>query len=280
MIYDFTIVTPSYNQGNFIADCIESIVAQQGVSIEHIIIDGGSTDTTAETVERYLHGNDRNYYLKFISEPDFGPADAINKGFSLARGMICCWLNSDDFYFSSDVLSKIKIAFEKHPSANVLTGDGYYVSEDGGYVRPIYVEDPWCLTISALRRRSVILQPSTFWRSHVHQQLNLDYSYCFDWDLWVRFAESGMHFLYIREYFSCYRLHDDSLTFQDTTKRKLEVLGIILRLQGSYGLKLLAIFVYSTYLTSDLTGLNVFRRIGSKANAFVSLLTSGRVSVS
>ena len=88
-----SIVIPSFNQGQFIEQTIASVIGQSYSNIELIVIDGGSTDNTVEVIGKYQHA-----IHHVISEPDYGQADAINKGFRLARGDILAWLNSDDFY--------------------------------------------------------------------------------------------------------------------------------------------------------------------------------------
>src|SRR5271154_83853 len=88
-----TIVTPSFNQGGFIRDTIESVLAQEYPNVEHIVVDAMSTDETPQVLQRYPH-------LKVIREPDRGQADAINKGFSIASGDIYCFLNADDTFVS------------------------------------------------------------------------------------------------------------------------------------------------------------------------------------
>lgn len=86
-----SIISPSYNQGRFIEEAIKSVLEQNYKNFEHIIIDGGSTDNTIEILKKYPH-------LIWVSEPDEGQSDAINKGFSIATGEIIGWLNTDDFY--------------------------------------------------------------------------------------------------------------------------------------------------------------------------------------
>ena len=88
MIPDFTVVTASYNYGHYIRDCLESVAGQSGVTLEHLIYDGCSTDDTAEIVAEFP-------YAKFVQEPDKGMSDAINKGFAAAKGKWVMWLNTD-----------------------------------------------------------------------------------------------------------------------------------------------------------------------------------------
>lgn len=103
-----SVVTPSFNQGRYIAETIESVMAQGYPNLEYIIIDGGSTDETLATVSRY-----QDQISHFISEPDRGQSHALNKGFALATGDILCWLNSDD-RFAPDALLSVALAFRVH----------------------------------------------------------------------------------------------------------------------------------------------------------------------
>ena len=94
-----SVITPSYNQGRYIEAAINSVLDQNYADFEHIIIDACSTDETVEVLQKYSH-------LKWISEPDEGQSDALNKGFKLAKGDIACWLNADDFYLP-ETFSKV-----------------------------------------------------------------------------------------------------------------------------------------------------------------------------
>src|SRR3981081_4557960 len=105
-----TVVTPAYNQGRFIAATIESVLSQDYPNVEYLIIDGASTDETAAVVKRY---EDR---LTFVSEPDRGQSDAINKGFRRARGRYVAWLNSDDIFLPGAITQAVA-ALRAHPDA-------------------------------------------------------------------------------------------------------------------------------------------------------------------
>ena len=98
-----SIVTPSYNQGKFIEDTILSVKNQSYPNIEHIVVDAGSTDGTLKILRKY----EKEYNLKWVSEPDEGQSDAVNKGFEMAKGEIVDWINSDDVYFDTMTISYV-----------------------------------------------------------------------------------------------------------------------------------------------------------------------------
>ena len=118
-----SVVTPSFNQGRFIEDCIKSVLDQNYPNFEHIIVDNCSTDGTLEVLKKYPH-------LKWIFETDKGQSDAINKGFRRSTGDIVAWLNSDDFY-CENVFWKIVEIFLKNPQVFWIYGNSYFVDEKG-----------------------------------------------------------------------------------------------------------------------------------------------------
>jgi glycosyltransferase involved in cell wall biosynthesis len=114
-----SIVTPSYNQGQFIEETTLSVKNQDYPNIEHIVVYGGSTDEILEILKRY----EGTYNLRWISEPDEGHADAVNKGFAMAKGEIISWLNSDDVYFDKGTISSVMEAFQRHSEADIVYGN-------------------------------------------------------------------------------------------------------------------------------------------------------------
>ena len=118
-----SIITATWNAGRTLGDCLQS-VAHQGVEVEHLIIDGASTDDTLEVVEAH-----RDALARVISEPDEGIYDAMNKGIALARGEVVGILNADDFFASPEVLRRVMACFED-PSIEACYGDLRYVDFD------------------------------------------------------------------------------------------------------------------------------------------------------
>lgn len=199
-----TIVTPSFNQGRFIRATIESVLGQSYRSIEYLVIDGGSSDDTVAILESY---GDR---LTWISEPDRGQTNAINKGWRRARGSIVAYLNSDDTYLPGAVEKAVDV-LRAHPDAGAVYGEGYHVDEAGGVIAR-YPTEPFDL--ARLPHTCFICQPTVFLRRDVVEGLGyLDESlrYCMDYDLWIRLAQRS-RFAYVPEYLATTRLHADAKT--------------------------------------------------------------------
>ncbi|MEO7101643.1 MAG: glycosyltransferase family 2 protein [Luteolibacter sp.] len=201
----FSIITPSLNQGSFIQECIESVLRQEGIEIEHIIVDAGSTDQTLEVIGHYPH-------LQWSSEPDEGMSDGINKGFRKATGDWIMWLNCDD-YLLPGALSKVAEYIRKHPDADVVHGDCIYVKEDKTPIRRKYDTpvDEWdflfvgcCIpSTSTIYRREII---------DAGHLLDVGYRNCMDWEYYLRLYRLGYHFGYVSEALAGFRWYEDSTT--------------------------------------------------------------------
>jgi glycosyltransferase involved in cell wall biosynthesis len=199
-----TVVTPSFNQARFIRQTIESVLTQHYPRIEYLVMDGGSTDETMAILESY---GDR---LAWVSEPDRGQTDAINKGWHRARGTIVAYLNSDDTYLPGAV-EKAVAGLRAHPEAGAVYGEGYHVDE-AGRVIDRYPTEPF--DMGRLAETCFICQPTVFLRRDVVERLGyLDGSlrYCMDYDLWIRLARIS-RFAYLPEYLATTRLHADAKT--------------------------------------------------------------------
>jgi glycosyltransferase involved in cell wall biosynthesis len=201
----FSIITPSYNQGRFIKDCIESVLSQSGVDVEHIVVDAGSADETLGILATYPH-------LHWKSEPDQGMSDAINKGFLQATGDWMMWLNCDD-YLLPGVLKKVADFIAANPSADVVHGDCIFVHEDKTPIRRKYDTpvDEWDLLFVGC----VVPSTSTFYRRMIIDDghlLDVSYKNTMDLDYYLRLMRLGYHFAYFPEALASFRWHDDSTT--------------------------------------------------------------------
>src|SRR6516165_6320277 len=155
-----SIITPSLNQAPFIERSIQSVLAQQWRPLEHIVIDGGSTDGTLDILKKY------SGQLRWVSEPDKGQSDAVNKGIRTATGDVIGWLNSDDIYYPGAV----KLAAEflaAHPELDAVYGMADYIADDDSII-DIYPTEPW--HFPRLKDVCFICQPALFLRRSVFER--------------------------------------------------------------------------------------------------------------
>jgi glycosyltransferase involved in cell wall biosynthesis len=177
-----TIVTPSYNQSRYLEQTIQSVLQQDYPALEYFVIDGGSTDSSAEIIRRY-----ENQLSGWVSEKDRGQADAINKGFQRANGEFIAWLNSDDLYQPGAIRTAIK-TFQNHPEAGLVYGNVLSIDE---HSRPFNLQTFKPYTLKDLMAFNIISQPAVFMRRSVLEQaghLGLDYHLLLDHHLWLRMA--------------------------------------------------------------------------------------------
>ncbi|MFM1655473.1 glycosyltransferase family 2 protein [Brevibacillus sp. B_LB10_24] len=197
-----TVITPSYNQSRFIRETIESVLFQDYPQIEHIVIDGGSTDGTLAVLHQYSHAGER---FRFVSEPDRGQSHAINKGLTMARGEIIGWLNSDDTYHPGAVRKAVE-ALLLHPEWAMVHGRAYNVDEYHQVINSYPVQPA---NRDVLFEGCYISQPAAFIRKQVFDVMGgVDETllHCMDYDLWIRI--SLQHSIgFIDEYLANSRLH-------------------------------------------------------------------------
>jgi glycosyltransferase involved in cell wall biosynthesis len=217
-----TVITPTLNQAPYIQATLDSVRMQDYSDIEHVVMDGGSTDGTLDILQTW--GG------TWYSEPDAGQADAINKGVARTTGEIVTWLNSDDVYLKADVLSRVVELFEAN--AEVVSGGGWYLNEDGSRLRRFPVR-PSRLSPGRIAVADYILQPATFYSRRLAEQLPLDVSlrFTFDWDLFIRLSRLA-RFVPLYEELVGYRLHAQGKTVAGGLQRRSELLQIIERYHG------------------------------------------------
>jgi len=177
-----SIITPSYNQASFLEQTIRSVLAQEGVRIEFLIVDGGSTDGSLEIIQSYSQ-----QLAWWVSEPDNGQAEAINKGLQRANGEYVAWLNSDDLYLPGAVSAAVAL-LESNPDLGMVFGDAITIDPQGRPLNRLSFGD-WGL--DELMGFRIICQPAVFMRRPLLEKigyLDPSYHYLLDHQLWLRIA--------------------------------------------------------------------------------------------
>jgi glycosyltransferase involved in cell wall biosynthesis len=215
-----SIVTPSYQQGPFIEETIRSVLLQGYPNLEYIVIDGGSTDETVAILRKY-----EKWIAYWVSEPDKGQSDAINKGFAKARGDLFGWLNSDDVY-ERCAIPIIAKYFTKDGGCSLVYGNGWYVDEQGKKTRP-------CHWIKPYNRRlffttNFVLQPAAFWRREIWERtggLDSDLHWAMDWE-WLLRATALTQPHYLRLDLARWRFRSGIKTVSGGWARRAEIAEI------------------------------------------------------
>ncbi len=200
----FSIITPSYNQADFIEATLRSVREQQYDAVEHIVVDGGSTDRTTELLKIY----DGTYDLRWISEPDGGQSDALNKGLAMAGGDIIGWVNSDDTYLEH-TLATAATQFED-PEVEWMYGDGYWTDAEGRSLAD-KISGPYSLERLILRGM-FITQPAMFIRRSLLERvggIDGDIHTAMDYDLCLRLASQSPP-RYVPSPLATRRVHDQT----------------------------------------------------------------------
>lgn len=218
----FSIVTPSFNQANFIGEALESVQQQNWPNVEHLVMDGGSSDTTVGVLERYS-ARQEWAHLQWTSERDRGQGHALNKGFAAATGDVIGWLNSDDRYLPH-CFEDVARAFAEYPDVDILYGDYRCVDETG---RPLCIRREIEFSAFVLLYHRVLYIPTTttFFRRRIFDEGNfLDerLHYALDAEFFVRLASQRYRFRHLRAVLADFRFHPSSKTCSSPLKQLQE----------------------------------------------------------
>jgi glycosyltransferase involved in cell wall biosynthesis len=201
-----SIVTPSFNQGIFIEETIQSIIGQKYSNLEYIIQDGGSSDDTVNTILKY-----ESQIHFWESKQDKGQSDAINLGFSRSSGDIMAWLNSDDILVPG-TLSYIANYFVKNPNVDVVYGNRLIIDKDsklvGKWVLPDHRNE-------ILKWADYVPQETMFWRRSIWDQvggINPTFKFALDWDFICRMIDANAKIVHIPKFFGAFRAHSQQKT--------------------------------------------------------------------
>lgn len=219
-------VIPTRNQAGFIRRCLDGCLAQRLPDAEVIVVDGRSTDGTLDVLGSY--GN----RIRWVSEPDAGQADAINKGVSMARGELIAWINSDDYYASARVLPTVIALFEADGELDLVHGDGLMVDVRGAPIRPI--RGRAVVSARQLVRWPTprLPQPAVFFRRTLFHRvggLAVDLHYAMDYDLWIRMWDRAGRIAYVPETLACSTYHRDAKSIRGMRRHIRECVVLKLR---------------------------------------------------
>jgi len=218
----FSIVMPTYNHGRWIETALRSIFDQGVDSLEVIVMDSVSTDDTPEILERF-----RNR-ITWRREKDKGQADAINRGFRLARGEIVAWLNSDDTYLPG-AFSRVEAAFAADPSLDFVYGDALEIDEQGGILTPnLFTEE--CSRGRFYFSHDYICQPTLFLRRGVLArvgELRPDLRWFLDYQWLTRFFAAGLRGRRLPHFLAANRDHPQTKTNSGGLRRWWEIMRVL-----------------------------------------------------
>jgi glycosyltransferase involved in cell wall biosynthesis len=218
----FSIVTPSFNQKAYIEEALLSVKNQAYLKVEHIVIDGGSTDGTVEVLRDY-GGRPGWGHLRWISEPDGGQSDALNKGFKMASGEIVGWLNSDDCY-RSDCFQAVADAFGKNPTADIVYGDYTWIDQYGTFLK-VRREIEFSPFVLLYHRVSPLPTPSSFFRRRIFEEgnfIDVKYQYSMDHEFFLRLVQKGFRFQHLSQVLADFRWQPDSKSSKAPEKQSEE----------------------------------------------------------
>lgn len=235
----FSIVTPSYNQGLFIEQTINSVLSQEGdFFIDYIIADGGSTDNSVENIKKYDDLLKKGLYpikckgveFRWWSKKDKGQSDALNQGFKIAKGEILAWINSDDYY-EPGAFQKVLTIFNNKPNTDLVYGSCYFLHENTG--KKAFSEVMLTDFNDLLLMGCHINQPSVFITNGAMKDfgyLNEKLHYTMDYDLWLRIFAIG-RVVSEKQALSTFRFQNESKSVSQGNKFSKEVR----ELRKSYG---------------------------------------------
>jgi len=240
-----SVITPNYNGERFLEETIKSVIAQQDlvVDVEYIIVDGGSTDGSQGIINKY-----RSQIYNVISEPDHGPANAINKGLRIAGGDILCWLNADDRYYPG-ALKRVAETMANHPKKALCFGHCPIINENGKEIR-IWITrfKELFFPISshfAIQCINYISQPAMFFRSSAYKKagpLREDLICAWDYDFVLRLCHQGGLVQLNNPPLAMFRWHEESLGGRYFKTQFEEELDIATQDAGKYSVQVLLHF--------------------------------------
>ncbi len=201
------VVTPSFNQGIFLERTILSVLNQNYPNLEYIIIDGGSTDSSLDIIKKY-----EKYLTYWVSEKDFGQAEAINKGFKVSNADFIAWQNSDDVYLPQ-AFEKVSKVIKNHNDYDVIFGNAYIIDENDSVLQEMRYH-PFSINHLIYYGWNLTSQ-SLFFKTSVFNKIGYlsNYNVAFDWDWFIRLGKAGYKFHFQHDFLGAYRMQNSSKLF-------------------------------------------------------------------
>lgn len=221
-----SVITPSFNQGQFIERTLASVACQKGAEIEHVVFDGGSTDSTVDVLEKFSPP------VRWVSEKDRGQTDAVNKGIRATDGEIIGWLNSDDIYYPG-AIARVVGYFQDHPDIDIVYGMADHIGLDDLPFEE-YPTEEW--DFERLKYHCFLCQPAVFFRRRVVEQYGLldeSLNYCMDYGYWIRLALAGARFGYLETKLAGSRIYPENKTMGSRMKVHSEINDMFKQLVGT-----------------------------------------------
>jgi glycosyltransferase involved in cell wall biosynthesis len=221
-----SIITPSFNQGRFLKRTIESVLKQSYPRIEYIVVDGGSTDESLSILKSY------GRRFKWISEPDGGQADAINKGFTRSQGTIQTYLNSDDVLLPGAV-ERVVDYFREHPDIDMVYGQADYIDEEDRVIGLYRTAE---YSFERMMQDCCVCQPAAFWQKRIAEKVgpfNPRLHYVMDYEYWLRMDRLGGRLAHLPERLAASRLYPETKTLSSRDRIFKEIFQICHE-QGGY----------------------------------------------
>lgn len=228
-----SIVTPNYNYGKYLRKAIASVKSQVeggkvSFEVEHIVIDGGSSDGTPDMLREHEAASSGivGYEFRWISEPDKGQTDAINKGLRMATGDVVCWLNADEYYLPG-ALGKVALAFDQYPKADFIYGEPLFVDAQDKPIR-VKRDHPFSKFV-LLYHDCHIASCCSFWRRKILEAghyLDDSYKVTMDYEYWCRLVRLGFTFQFIPNVIGAFTWHEKNVSVVYDERRKEELLKV------------------------------------------------------
>ncbi|MFB6185582.1 MAG: glycosyltransferase family 2 protein [Halobacteriaceae archaeon] len=214
----FSIVTPSYNHAQYLEQTIESVKAQGTEDVEHIVVDGDSTDGTTDLLRRH----EDDYELRWVSEPDRGQTHALNKGIRMAEGEYLGWQNADDYYLPG-AFDVVRSTLQRRPDVDMVYGDLHIVDADGSRSDTRHFTRPSRLVQRYLG--NFMANQSAFIKTEFFDDVgpfNEGFEYAMDVELFWKLLNYGGEYVHVPEYLAAIRIHDDMKSVANRERQSQE----------------------------------------------------------